>query len=108
MNEFPSLTWATAHLILLSGPAQNPNCLLQLQDERMAFYKFFGGYIDITKKERIEDAIRREVDEEAPGLAKLLDLGDARLYKATWFTIMNYRKERRETCTYIIIWMNDA
>jgi len=108
MSEFPSLTGATAHIIVLTGPAENPSCLLQLQDERMAFYKFFGGYIDIAKQERIEEAIRREIDEEALGLASLLDLNDKRLHTSMWFSIMNYRKERKETCTYIIIWMNDT
>ncbi len=109
MSEFPSLTGATAHLILLTGRAQDPICLLQLQEnERMAFYKFLGGYVDIAKQERIEDTLRREIDEEAPGLADLLDLSDARLYVSSWFTIMNYRKERKETCTFIIMWMSDT
>lgn len=110
MSEFPSLTGATAHLILLTGSAQNPNCLLQLHENerKMAFYKFLGGYIDIAKQECIEDALRREIEEEAPGLANLLDLGNAQLRKAMWFTIMNYRKERKETCTFIVIWINDV
>lgn len=108
MSEFPSLTGATAHLILLTGPSHNPNCLLQLQDERMAFYKFFGGYVDISRCERIEETIRREIDEEAPGLANLLDLSDVRLRKAIWFSVMNYRKERKETCTFIVVWMSST
>jgi hypothetical protein len=60
MSEFPSLTGATAHLILLTGPAHNPYCLLQLQEnEKMDFYKFLGGYVDIARKESLEDTIRR-------------------------------------------------
>lgn len=108
MGEFPSLTGATAHLILLTGPAQDPNCLLQLQENKMAFYKFLGGYVDIDKQECLEDTVRREIDEEGPGLASLLDLSNVRLHTAPSFTVMNYRKERKESCTFILIWMNDV
>jgi len=109
MSEFPSLTGATAHLLIFAGPGHNPNCLLQLQEHgEVPLYKLLGGYVDVAKKESLEDTIRRETNEEAPGLANLLDLSNARLHKGTWFTLMNYRKERRESCTFIIIWITEA
>ena len=74
----------------------------------MPLYKFLGGYVDIVEKERLVDTIRRELEEEAWGLASLLDLSDTRLLRSRWLTLMNYRNERRESCTFGVVWMTDV